>query len=81
MIKHLFALSIFMPLIAVILGYGMTAGFELYYQLHPLPVEDEMLDYTPSNHEISAEISHGHSNYIVLNSNRHIHLNDETRHS
>jgi len=43
---------VFMVLSGISFGYFATYGFELYYQLHPLPVEGtEILDYTQSSIE------------------------------
>ena len=43
---------IFMVLSGISFGYFATYGFELYYQLNPVPVETEILDYSESNYEV-----------------------------
>jgi len=81
MFKHLFAITLFTPFIALIFGLFMTIGSEFYYSITDEYVIEQPIDYSPTNHEVSAEVHYDYSNSSTSYSTRLLHPHDEDRHS
>lgn len=63
-------------------GYLMTVGQEMYYTIHGEPViELDVLDYSPTNNDVSAEVQHGYNHNIISYSPSILHPDDEDGHS